>query len=198
MPPVHGPRDRFFGLGSRYTAHDSAAPVTPPNAACPGRKLGRAKKLTGVKRGPTFESALVVSAPKGGEPDGMHRGSQVYQIAEEIDFSVGGRIMTRARGKYICGHMYYDCSRRLSCACRVWYTVAERLRELVAFSPKERLMNKIEDNDTIARAVVMVGTRVGVRVRRRTTRFLSNALRNFLTGSMRYSPVLVLRFFHVL
>ena len=109
----------------------------------------------------------------------MHRGSQVYQIAEEIDFSVGGRIMTRARGKYICGHMYYDCSRRLSCACRVWYTVAERLRELVAFSPKERLMNKIEDNDTIARAVVMVGTRVGVRVRRRTTRFLSNALRNF-------------------
>jgi len=103
MPPVHGPRDRFFGLGSRYTAHDSAAPVTPPNAACPGRKLGRAKKLTGVKRGPTFESALVVSAPKGGEPDGMHRGSQVYQIAEEIDFSVGGRIMTRARGVRVDG-----------------------------------------------------------------------------------------------
>jgi len=33
----------------------------------------------------------------------MHRGSQVYQIAEEIDFSVGGRIMTRARGVRVDG-----------------------------------------------------------------------------------------------
>ena len=99
MPPVHGPRDRFFGLGSRYTGRDSSAPVTPPNAACPRCKMGHAKKLTGVKRGPTFWSALVVSAPKGEEPDGMHIGSQVYQIAEEIDFSVGGRITLGARGK---------------------------------------------------------------------------------------------------
>ena len=45
-------------------------------------------------------------------------------------------------------YMYYDCSRWLSCACRVWYTVVERLRELVAFTPKERLINKIEDNET--------------------------------------------------
>ena len=49
---------------------------------------------------------------------------------------------------YVVTYMYYDCSRRLSCACRVWYTVVERLRELVAFTPKERLMNKIEDNET--------------------------------------------------
>ena len=71
----------------------------PRNAAqrrLPPSQDGRAKKLTGVKRGPTFGSALVVSAPKGEEPDGMHPGSQVYQIAEEIDFSVGGRIMTGA------------------------------------------------------------------------------------------------------
>ena len=88
---------------SKNSSRTASRPVTPPNAACPGRKLGRAKKLTGVKRGPTFESALVVSAPKGGEPDGMHRGSQVYQIAEEIDFSVGGRIMTRARGVRVDG-----------------------------------------------------------------------------------------------
>lgn len=49
---------------------------------------------------------------------------------------------------YVVTYMYYDCSRRLSCACRVWYTVVERLRELVAFTPKERRMSKIEDNET--------------------------------------------------
>ena len=96
MPPAHGPCDRFFGLGSRYAGRDSAAPITQPNAACPRRKMWSAKKLTGVKRGPTFPNETSVSAPKGEEPDGMHRGSQVYQIAEEIDFSIGGRITTGA------------------------------------------------------------------------------------------------------
>ena len=50
----------------------------------------------GDNKGLRLGSALYVSAPKGEESDGMHRGSQVYQIAEEIDFSVDGRITTGA------------------------------------------------------------------------------------------------------